>query len=78
VVHEVIGALADVAKIENPPKNEGKQRIVCLLAPKPKEKAEQSGVPRPQPAAKASAPVAEGVMGSVQTAGNVSANERAT
>ncbi len=78
VIHEVIGALADVAKIENPPKNEGKQRIVCLLAPKPKEKAEPSVAPRPQPAAKASAPVAEGVMGSVQTAGNVSANERAT
>lgn len=35
VVQTVIDALADVARVENPPRNEGKQRIVCMLAPRP-------------------------------------------
>jgi translation initiation factor IF-3 len=39
VMHEVLGALTDVAKVENLPRTEGKQKIVCLLAPlKPPER----------------------------------------
>jgi translation initiation factor IF-3 len=75
VVQEVIGALSDVAKVENPPKHEGKQRIVCLLGPKPKEKAEAPVSPRPQSATRPPS-VGGAIVEPVQAAGKVSVEER--
>lgn len=54
VVQTVIDAVADLARVENPPRNEGKQRIVCMLAPRPelirqkeKEKTEKRSAKEP-------------------------------
>lgn len=38
VIQTVIGSLAELAKVENPPRSEGRQRIVCLLGPRVEDK----------------------------------------
>lgn len=69
VIQTVIGALAEIGRVENPPRNEGRQRIVCLIGPrledkrpkekdKPAEKPKAAPAPQPVPEQKSEEPPA--------------------